>query len=627
MRNSFFLKRILGLLFTALLLWTIITSIVYGVIARPAFVSMKRNDLQHQVHVMADLASRAGLQLEEQTKAIVELSFTYFGSWTYLADRNSQTLYHIVPDSLSTDTKEEIIAAVRALSNKVIETERDHWQVAEPEHFEESVLIVSAPIWSQEIFDGVQLIEPRIIGVVSIMQPLNELTEGLRSLNTSLLIAALLVGIVLTIPVIFATRHIVKPLNRMRRSALAMTAGNFSMRADETGDNEIGDLGRAMNHLAQKLSDTISQLTHERNQLEQIIEGIAEGIVAVSRDGHVTQINSMVWRMFHRNPDYYSADRLLEQTELKPLFDTCLKTGNQVNKVLEIENSLINCLITPLCDNHGVNGAVGLFRDVTESVKLEQTRRDYVANVSHELRTPVTAMRGLLEPLSDGMVKREEDRKRYYGILMRETMRLSRLIDDMLELSRLQSGQSSVLQGPAHLEEMVADLNLRFELQAAEHGLNYTFSGPDKPWPLIWSNLDRTQQILVILFDNACKFTPEGGEVALLMQLTEDGCVLTIKDTGTGIKAEDLPYVFDRFFKADKAHNETGTGLGLSIAREIATQMGQVLSVNSAEGEGAEFSLKIPYARDIMKSERHLKDVFEGDVEEITGDDDTDENR
>ena len=412
--------------------------------------------------------------------------------------------------------------------------------------------------------------------------------------------------------------NLVRPLNDIRRIAISMSHGDFSQVANEQGDNEISDLGRAINILAHQLSQTISQLTHEKNQLKEIIDSIAEGIVATSENGEVTLLNHMVWRLFHRNPEVYTHRELMRLLGIDKLFKTCLEENRIVSGNLQDDGSTIYYLITPLRDERGKNtGAVGLFRDVTESVRLEQTRRDYVANVSHELRTPITAMRGLLEPLNDDMIHDSATRKRYYSILLRESIRLSRLIDDMLELSRLQSGRNIVHQQPFNLQEILVDLAIRWEMQASEHDRKFSYIAPDRSIPPVWGNADRVEQILFILFDNAMKFTQSGtGEITLQCEVQTDYCEIKIIDNGDGISPRDLPYVFDRFYKADKSHNQRGTGLGLSIARELADLMGMQISVSSALDEGSTFSLKLPYAEKIMQREAYIKDAKDAGEEE-----------
>ena len=180
----------------------------------------------------------------------------------------------------------------------------------------------------------------------------------------------------------------------------------------------------------------------------------------------------------------------------------------------------------------------------------------------------------------------------------------------MLELSRIQTSEKIINLEPVYLKNDLLDLAVRFEVLADQKQIAFEIQGSEKQWSTVWGKADRIIQILSTIMENAVKFTPEGGKIVMSIAEDEAGLTVSISDNGPGISLEDLPHVFERFYKADKAHNERGTGLGLSIAAELAEQMGHTLEVTSAEGEGSTFSLTMPFARDVMKSEPHLKDVY-----------------
>ena len=279
---------------------------------------------------------------------------------------------------------------------------------------------------------------------------------------------------------------------------------------------------------------------------------------------------------------------------------TVLEPGQSA--VLSNSPTILRLTIAPIDDgNRHTVGAVALFRDITQSERLEQTRREYVANVSHEMRTPLTALRGLIEPLRDGMVKDEAARMRYYNIMMRETMRLSRLINDLMELSRLQSGQLSLKLERVHLEPILDDLAEKYRSKAEDSELQFSVDFPEH-LPAVLGNDDRIEQVLVILLDNAMKYTPsqnpagEQGWVRLEAEETTNYVRLRVRDNGLGIAESDLPHIFERFYKVDKAHSGMGSGLGLSIAREIVQRMGQSLTVDSELGKGSVFTLTVQKA-------------------------------
>jgi signal transduction histidine kinase len=226
------------------------------------------------------------------------------------------------------------------------------------------------------------------------------------------------------------------------------------------------------------------------------------------------------------------------------------------------------------------------------------TRRDYVANISHELRTPLQTLRGLIEPLADGMVKTEEDRMRYYDIILNETLRLSRLIDDMLELSKLQSRTIAFQMFPFDMNEILASVQARFTPVMKEARIYFTVQNNTGVLPTVMGNPDRVNQILVILLDNAKKYTPSGGRITITSEYSEEvGKVfISVSDTGQGIHEYDINHIFERFFKADRARGKKGTGLGLAIAKELLTYMGEDITVESEYGKGTKFTFTLKKA-------------------------------
>jgi signal transduction histidine kinase len=229
---------------------------------------------------------------------------------------------------------------------------------------------------------------------------------------------------------------------------------------------------------------------------------------------------------------------------------------------------------------------------VTESARLEQTRRDYVANVSHELRTPVASLRAMGETLLDGMVKTDEKREFFYNNIVRESMRLSRLVDDLLELSRLQAGGEAMQKAPFDLRGTLRNIADGYGSLAEDAGLVFSLDADmSSPIPVL-SNADRVEQVLVALMDNAIKHAPDGGEVVLACHGRDGGVEVSVSNTGERIPSEDLPFIFERFYTVDKSRAGGGTGLGLSIAREVVRGLGEDIWAESGE-DGTRFAFSV----------------------------------
>ncbi len=388
-----------------------------------------------------------------------------------------------------------------------------------------------------------------------------------------------------------------EPVKKLKDAAVAMSQGDLEIRADEAADGELGELGKAVNNLADQLSRNMYTLIVERNRLRNMLNGLSEGIVAIDREGKITHTNPAITKFFTRQklaihlPD--PRMKLIDDKSVWEDFDAVIRTGEPSSRNLNARDMILRLTITPIVDEIGsIAGAVGLFSDITQMERLERTRREYVSNVSHELRTPLTAMRALVEPLSEGMVTEEADRQRYYGIILREIQRLSRLINDQLELSRLQSGTLAIEKSVMALDDVVYDVCDRYTTIAKEHGLELKVETDFTQCPPVYANADRVEQMLIILVDNAIKYT-EQGSVSVSGDWDDERVVIHVKDTGIGIEEVDLPYVFDRFYKVDKAHSGKGSGLGLSIAKELLKRMDEDIWVTSEKGVGTEFSFTV----------------------------------
>jgi len=430
-----------------------------------------------------------------------------------------------------------------------------------------------------------------VIGAVFMAQTMTEVITGMRSLSNTLLYT-LLGAMLMMLPIAYiVSSRLSWPIKHMRDVALSMAGGDFSVRANTDTRGEIGELGGALNFLSGELGRTVAELVVERTRLRRILNSLSEGILAVDAQRNITHVNPAM-RTTSLMP-------IEEMEEAWVAYDAVLSGKGATTFVIHTGTIAVQASLVALEDEEGrVAGAVGVFRDVTREERLEQTRRDYVANVSHELRTPLTALRALVEPLRDGLVTDEADRNRLYGVMLRETLRLSRLVSDMLELSRLQSGMLSLEKHPFDPLHMIRDVYEKFRPHAEDHGQPLTLQLPEKQLPKVYGNPDRTEQVLVSLLDNAIKYTPEGGRIELYAEARPDALYISVRDGGVGIDEADLPHVFDRFYKADKAHQGNGTGLGLAIAREILTLLGEEITVTSKRREGACFTFTLHWARE-----------------------------
>lgn len=433
--------------------------------------------------------------------------------------------------------------------------------------------------------------EGQVVGGVILAQPVAIMREISRNLASLLLVAA---GISIALAIILAvgqTRMLVLPIHRMTRAARRMADGDYAQRVPTPSNDEIGQLGRTLNTLSLRLMETIESLREERDRLELVISSIEEGILAVDCRMRIIHFNLAFLELMEleRMDDFENTSR----KDVSALIDTLhhvIEAGESAKQQwTNPSGRTILAEVSAIQANEHHIGAVCLLSDVSESLRLEQLRRDYVANISHELRTPLTGIRGMIEPLMDGYVDTEEDRMNCYSVIQRETIRLEKLVREMLDMSRLQDGRITVELEPMELPGILEAAVRSMQVLADDAGVNLLLE-TDHTSLACMGNEDRITQVLVILLDNALDFTPRGGSVTLFAHEEQKHIIVGVRDTGCGIEPKDLSLIWERFYKADRSRMRTkGTGLGLSIAKLVVELMGGEICVKSEVGQGSEF--------------------------------------
>lgn len=423
----------------------------------------------------------------------------------------------------------------------------------------------------------------RVVGAILMTRPSFEVYSSLMSFVRALIISSIIASVGMVFPAYFISRRMTNPIRSMTLASAAMASGDFSVCADESRDDEIGQLGSALNHLSRELMRSISDLVLARNRLHMILDGLHEGVIALEADETLIYHNQAACQLLNADADQ---ELLKSLSNVLPLCDQVRLTGETRQTTLEVgERKLLLVVTLSQETSEEAPGTVIVAQDITAAERLEQTRRDYVANVSHELRTPIASIRSLAETLNDGLVKAEEDRSRYYGYILRESMRLTRLINDLLELSRLQSGAVALERTVFHLDGVVSEVVEQMSLVASYSGIRIENSWNCKAPLNVHSNRDRIEQVLIALVDNAIKFSTDEGVIILDTRLSKDKkrAEISVKNTGH-ISEEHLPHLFERFYKADTSHSDGGTGLGLAIVHEILAHLGESIEVKNEEG-------------------------------------------
>ena len=622
-RHSASFRRVLVLVYGTVILFALLITGIYTVVSPQIFASNKISDLIPKGQIIAGYIEST-LRGELSSTYLVPLIGRSTSQWeatVWVVDASGDTLIRTqqiegrrvgrLPAKLSESMLPQVLSGevathVGSMEDLTVSDGASHrksaWSSSVMNGLSEGSAKAPETDSTEEVMNGnlVVVAVPitfmdEVIGAVFMAQSMTEIMGGMQALTNTLALSLLLVGLLMLPVVLFFASRMVRPITRMRTVALTMAGGDLTARAEDGSNDEYGELGRALNYLSSELGSTISSLQMERNRLQSLINGLSEGIIAVDAKGATTLINPAVYGLLNLQ----STDDNVRAAapDVFAMFDQALSSAQAVKKTVWQGDVALHISVSPLLLQSGeVTGCVGIVSDVTSAERLEQTRRDYVANVSHELRTPLTAMRALIEPLRDGLVKTEEQRQQIYDVVLRETMRLSRLVNDMLELSRLQSGTASLSRSvfaPLPLFNLIHET---YSAYAEDYQQTFVYDVPED-LPSVWGNPDRTQQVLIVLLDNAFKYTPEGGVVTLSACAEGDVVRVRVRDTGVGIPAADLPHVFDRFYKVDKSHHSKGTGLGLAIAYEIMKHLGEEMSVTSEPGPGSCFTFTLHIAQ------------------------------
>src|SRR5215831_5667840 len=439
--------------------------------------------------------------------------------------------------------------------------------------------------------------------------PMTALEQELAKLKRNLTIAfgsAFLIAVGLSI---WLARSLTKPLSDMATAARQLAAGDHSVRIQTRSRDEVGLLANTLNHMTDELRSKIEELSEDRAQLLAMLTSMVEGVMVLDYKGRILQVNPALERMFgvtRAETRGRQFAEVFEHPELNALVSTVLatRTGQEDEIILTPSGRCLDVEASVAGgeqDNEAC--AVLVFHDITELRRLENIRKDFVANVSHELRTPLTSIKGYVEALLDGGKDDPATSVRFLDIILKQSDRLNLILEDLLQLSKIESGQVQFKQEPLHLGSVVERTIAMIKPLAdkKQHRLSAQIA-PNLP--LITGDEERLVQVLANLLDNAIKYTPEGGQITVAarrMPLAQadvhrNSVELTVTDTGIGIPEQDRPRVFERFYRVDKARSRElgGTGLGLAIVRHIVEGHGGQIWVEGNVPTGSRFVVRLP---------------------------------
>ena len=436
-------------------------------------------------------------------------------------------------------------------------------------------------------------------GAVLIFQSLEEIKETTRQTTRLILLAAGIAIILTTIFAFFLSTRITAPLRKMREAAFEVARGRFETKVPILTHDEIGELATAFNQMGNQLNYNMHALSQEKEQLSSILSSMADGVITFNRDGTILITNPPAERFLQQW--YYEQEGNEQEaipTTLKELLEQVILLENEQTGEVSLQGRTYVVIVSPLYNEEYVRGAVAVVRDMTEERRLDKLRKDFIANVSHELRTPIAMLQGYSEAIIDDIAESEEEKKEIAKIIYDESLRMGRLVNDLLDLARMEAGHITLKKEKSDISTFLERVTNKFQGIAKEKNIGLNFIGHKTGLnnQQIYIDPDRIEQVLTNLIDNALRHTPETGSVSVNYKPTKSGILVEVSDSGSGIPEEDLPFVFERFYKADKARTrgKSGTGLGLAIAKNIIDSHNGQISVHSKVDQGTTFSFFLP---------------------------------
>ena len=588
-------KRLLWQLFSSYIVVTIL-----ALFAVTWYATRSLRDFYHE-ETAADLHARAHLVAHEALRGVVAGDAAKVNAWCRAISQESGTRTTVIAPSgtvlgdsdenpgkmenHATSNRPEVLAALagkRGLATRYSQT------------LGKDMMYLALPLRSD---DG-------LVGLVRVSIPVTSIEDALARVYSSLTAAGVVIAAFAAIVGLLMSRRISQPLEEMKRGADRFAEGDLHVRLPVPETQELATLAEAMNEMGAQLDERLRTILEERNEHQAILASMTEGVIAVDTQECLLRMNKGATQMLGVKPGALAGQSIQEAVRnaaLQKFVSTVLEGSEPVEEEIAVAHDdgdrILQAHGTALRDARGNRiGAVVVLNDVTRLRRLEGVRRDFVANVSHELRTPITSIKGFVETLLDGALADANDAPRFLGIVASQVDRLNAIIEDLLLLSRLEADGAkptialtnarvlSVLEGAlgvcAHKAD---DRNITVELRCAP-GLKAPVNAP------------LLEQALINLIDNAVNYSEPSSTVEVEASVHDGQTTLAVRDHGCGIEADDLPRLFERFYRVDKARSRKlgGTGLGLAIVKHIASVHGGRVTVESTPGQGSTFTIHLP---------------------------------
>ena len=449
-----------------------------------------------------------------------------------------------------------------------------------------------------------------VVGAVLLRASLEGVYSNINNITLIYLSAALITIILSLFLAVLISQEITRPIEEMRKQTLRIARGDFSGQVRVMGNDELGQLAGAVNNLSVRVEEAQESSDSERRRLDSVLSHMSDGVLATDRRGNITIVNNMALQLLGvDHEDDLIGKSIIDALDIRHDYTVReLINSNQKETIIDMSaggnNLILNAYFSPIQRESGfISGLVCVLHDVTSQQKEERERKQFVSNVSHELRTPLTSVHSYVEALSDGAWKDKDIAPQFLTVIQNETNRMIRMINDLLSLSRMDSGTTKLNLEYVNIKELFNYILNRFDMiikkdENDQNSKKYTIERyfTDKD---LWVEIDTDKftQVIDNIMNNAIKYSPDGGVITTRLLETHNHVILSISDQGLGIPRKDLGRIFDRFFRVDKARSrkQGGTGLGLAISKEVINLLGGQIWVDSIEGQGSTFYISLPY--------------------------------
>jgi two-component system phosphate regulon sensor histidine kinase PhoR len=438
----------------------------------------------------------------------------------------------------------------------------------------------------------------QVLGIARVALPITTVQQNVSRVTRIIILATIIIALLAILAAWLIARAMTLPIRQLTRAAKRISAGHLGQKIAVGTQDEIGQLAQAFNEMSVNLKTTVDTITTEKARLAGVLANMADGVIMTDAEGVVVLANAAAGRLFGiKESDALNRPliELVHDHEVDEVLKLCLKTGKEQAAQFEsgIARRFLRAIAVPLPGQGRSPGTLILLQDLTELRNLQTMRRELVGNISHELRTPIAGIKAMVETLQNGAIEEKETAQDFLSRIQGEADRLTQMVAELTQLSRIESGQAELKMEPVNLNVLAEDVIAELSPLAERQGL--TLSRELRAdLPRVPADRDRIRQTIINLVHNAIKFNKPGGKVTVTTGCDDKSVSLTVADTGIGISRDNLPHIFERFFKADKARSGGGSGLGLAIAKHTLQAHGGSIGVQSVEGKGSTFTLTLP---------------------------------